>query len=279
MYNLYRTIQEFVDIVKKYEECRVHVESDMKVVLYYDENFALMVDKGVISYAEHILIIEDSLVKALEHIAAEQRDLLPKNTHVFDGPKKNPEYVGPCLCEEIHLSAPKLCSLDMNGIVVSAFPGTGKSYFTKLYPDICSDSDSSKYSHNADGTKNENFILEYMQHIKDAKANNTVVFVSSHEEVRKALINEGIFFVLVYPSRDLKLEYVNRYKKRGSTDEFIDMLYSKWDSFIDSCEQTRDCRHIVLGPGAYIKDLDIFNMPRSSGSVYTPAANANMTTK
>lgn len=51
---------------------------------------------------------------------------------------------------------------NVNWVVISAFPGTGKSYVSKLYPNFCSDSDSSLFSKNADGTKNPNFIKEYI---------------------------------------------------------------------------------------------------------------------
>ena len=81
------------------------------------------------------------------------------------------------------------------------------------------------------------FRKNYITHIKELleKGENDYIFVSSHEEVRQALIKEGIEFTLVYPEKHLKSVYLERYKKRGSPDTFISMMDTNFNKFVDDC--------------------------------------------
>lgn len=42
-------------------------------------------------------------------------------------------------------------------------------------------------------------------------------------------------YILVYPDRSLKTEFIQRYIDRGSPETFVKMMEDKWDVFIDSC--------------------------------------------
>ena len=123
--------------------------------------------------------------------------------------------------------------------VFACFPGTGKSYakenFTRLE---IADSDSSQFSwvYHEDGTKTRNpeFPTNYIVEIKRRMEENDVVFVSTHAEVIKALVDENIPFTIVHPARKLKTEYLDRYLQRGSDQGFIKLLDDNWDGFIDN---------------------------------------------
>lgn len=81
--------------------------------------------------------------------------------------------------------------------VISAFPAYGKSYCFKKYQDKFTilDSDSSEFSwikdRNGNNTKerNANFPQNYITHIKNNIGKVDIIFVSSHETVRKALFD------------------------------------------------------------------------------------------
>ena len=91
--------------------------------------------------------------------------------------------------------------------VYSAFPGVGKTtYFNNTNKNVL-DSDSSKFD-------KSNFPSNYIQHIEKNIEDPSVdrILVSSHKDVREALVERGIPFVLVYPDRSLKSEYIQRYK-------------------------------------------------------------------
>lgn len=144
----------------------------------------------------------------------------------------------------------------MKTIVISGFPGVGKSHFSKNSQYKTSDSDSSKFSWIEPGVRHPDFPQNYINHIKELVAKNELdfVFVSSHKAVRDSLMENDIPFLLVYPSRSLKEEYLDRYRNRGNDDGFIQMMTDKWDSFIDEIENLESDQviKIELKPNEYL---------------------------
>jgi len=140
-------------------------------------------------------------------------------------------------------------------LIISAFPATGKSYFVKqlennkrLTKGIAIDSDSSTFDKN-------HFPQNYIDHIKRETGKRGIIFVSSHKVVREALVENEIPFILVYPSDDLKQEYIDRYKKRGNTEAFVKLLDENWKAWLSECKNQTGCRHIVLKSGEYMYDV------------------------
>ena len=133
------------------------------------------------------------------------------------------------------------------GVVISAFPGTGKSWMTNVgtVPGITdpaiSDSDSSSFSWivDEDGNKvrNPEFPDNYIKHIKSIRDTTDIIFVSSHEIVRDALIENGIDFYIIIPHKNRKEEFIELYKQRGNTTEFVETLSKKWDEWLDEIEK------------------------------------------
>lgn len=158
-------------------------------------------------------------------------------------------------------------------LVISAFPGCGKSTICKnaeqyglkhieVLPDgvvdvpipgetlvPVFDSDSSLFD-------KEHFPANYIEHIKEVLSNcpNVVIMVSSHDNVRKAMAEAGIPYTLVYPQRELKGDYLERYEGRGSPEAFVNMMDNKWNDFIDSAESDPSQDHIILSEGEYLVD-------------------------
>ena len=135
-------------------------------------------------------------------------------------------------------------------IVVSAFPACGKSYMFNNCngkPFTILDSDSSEFSwikdENGINTKerDSNFPNNYIKHIKDNIGKVDVIFVSSHDIVRKALNENNINFFMVYPDKSMKKEWFRRYKERGNDEIFIKFISDSWDYFIDEIENEEKC--------------------------------------
>jgi hypothetical protein len=135
----------------------------------------------------------------------------------------------------------------INMKVISGFPGVGKTYFKEHYPGSVADSDSSLFSWVSPGIRNLDFPQNYMNHI--VTNINDIVLVSSHKVVRDALVLNGIYFTLVYPERDLKQEYLERFRVRGSNEDFITLLDTMWDEWIDQLNMQWYCHKIVLQAG------------------------------
>ena len=134
--------------------------------------------------------------------------------------------------------------------VYSAFPGVGKTtYFNTTSKNVL-DSDSSKFD-------KKNFPSNYIDHIKKNIENESVdkILVSSHKDVRDALVKEGINFVLVYPDASIKDEYIQRYKDRGNNDAFVNLLENNWDNWMEEMENQKGCYRVKLNSGQYLADV------------------------
>lgn len=136
-----------------------------------------------------------------------------------------------------------------NAMLVAAFPGTGKTHFFKRsYTGVVLDSDSSLF----DKSK---FPDNYIQHIKNCQDAATIILISSHKEVREALVKNGLRFTLVYPKETLKEEYLERYRQRGSSQAFIDLIDKNWSVWMFDLHRQIGCTHIELESGQYLSDV------------------------
>lgn len=158
---------------------------------------------------------------------------------------------------------------------ISAFPGTGKSSVhgnskqngvyavrkdgTSLYRHRPSPNQIHAYDSDSSTFDKAEFPVNYIAHMKEiihrhVGESDFLFLGSSHDIVREAMQAVGIPYVLVYPKRELKRDYIERYKKRGSPQTFIDLMEAKWDDFIDSCERDPNTK-IVLESGQFLSDV------------------------
>jgi hypothetical protein len=134
-------------------------------------------------------------------------------------------------------------------ILISAFPGVGKSYLFKNLKDYkILDSDSSKFDKDL-------FPVNYIDHIKQNIGVVDIIMISTHDVVRQQLEENGLFFVLVYPDISLKDEYIGRYNERGNDDNFIKILGENWDNWINDIEKQKGCLKIKLQSGEFLGDF------------------------
>jgi hypothetical protein len=67
---------------------------------------------------------------------------------------------------------------------------------------------------------------------------------------------EKIPYVLCYPDKSLKSEYLMRFIERGNTECFIEIFIGRWGNFINSFENDISAlKHIVLKSGQYLSDV------------------------
>lgn len=142
--------------------------------------------------------------------------------------------------------------------IVSGFPGVGKStLFTNPNGLIVLDSDSSSYSWSDQEKKirNPDFPANYISHIEENMDSADIILVSTHAPVRDGLVRKGIDFILVYPGLDMRDEYIERYVSRGSAAEFVNLLHTNYNGWVEELMAQEGCRHVVLRPGQHLSDV------------------------
>ena len=142
--------------------------------------------------------------------------------------------------------------------VISAFPGTGKSWFFNnqdTFGAKVSDSDSSEFSWIEPGVRHPDFPNNYVQHIMSLIGEVDIIFVSSHEVVRNALKDAGITFTLLYPGIDSRDDYIERFQQRGSPEAFIKLISDNWFNWIDDIQKDPYPFKVELPRGSYISDF------------------------
>lgn len=133
-------------------------------------------------------------------------------------------------------------------LIISGFPGSGKSYFTKnmikKFPNLKDkviDLDSSKYHKNFPG----DYAAAIYNKAKDLCVNNSsypyadssfglkglsgIILISTHKEVLEALNKKSLQYVTVVPIE--KGVTLTRLEERGDSQEFIDMINRNFDDY------------------------------------------------
>jgi hypothetical protein len=138
-------------------------------------------------------------------------------------------------------------NLRKKGMVYAAFCGTGKTYFCENYKNVI-EFECWKY----DGVE---FPYNYVSDIKSKINKVDYIFISTNPIGLKELYKQGIEITLIYPKIGLKEEYLQRYKNRESSDEFINRLNEEWVNWITELRSQNYCKHIILDKNQYITDI------------------------
>ena len=143
--------------------------------------------------------------------------------------------------------------------VIAGFPGIGKTHLLSRPGGPAHDLDGGAYKY-SDATMSETdpkWPQNYLDEIV-AQANRNIpvpLLISSYPEVISALIKLGIVVTLVYPGPGQEEEYMCRYRKRGSTEKFQEVMETNFRSFLATLSAFTECRQVVLQPGQYLSDV------------------------
>ena len=148
-----------------------------------------------------------------------------------------------------------------NTKIISAFPAVGKSWLYNNQSQLglsILDSDSSNFSWIEKGVRHPDFPNNYIQHIKENIGKVDIICVSSHDVVRKALQDNNIHYILVYPNINDKEEYLQRFKNRGNDEkfiEFIEFISNNSNKFINDMDNETFPELIKLKSGEYLESI------------------------
>jgi hypothetical protein len=148
----------------------------------------------------------------------------------------------------------------LTGLVVAAFPATGKTTFAKQDRNAVVDSDSSAFSWKWLGfderVRHPDWPSNYIEHIGTHLGLGHLVLVSTHSEVRAALVEARIPFVLVYPQKGIQWDYRERMTQRGSPPALVEKVCDElWDSALGECAAQTGCVHVELRLGQFLSDV------------------------
>lgn len=141
----------------------------------------------------------------------------------------------------------------INTTIVSGFPAIGKSFTAKLYPSAVRDLESSVFHWNlhTNGTKelNPDWPLNYIETIKALEKSGMyqIVFVSSHEEIRKLMAEYDIKYTNIFPQdNDADKKFIlSRMVARKSPDDLIWNIQENYSKYIDSMKNDPGATHYL----------------------------------
>jgi hypothetical protein len=141
-------------------------------------------------------------------------------------------------------------SLQLAKIIVG-FPGIGKSFVSKdtsgayTWLNI---HDEPGYAKGAEGS----FFTELL--VLAQKPG--IILLPAHRMVGNFLISQNLAFTSVFPRRQLKDDYLRRYRERGNSINFVKLVEKRWDSFVDNMWYPHGrCNHVELDEGQFLKDV------------------------
>jgi hypothetical protein len=138
-------------------------------------------------------------------------------------------------------------------IIISGFAGIGKSGLkdnVPYYDNVKIYDLSSSYFR-----KEEGWEKIYCDIVESMSDNYDFIFISTHDIVIREMLDRGNNFFIVYPRRNCKEEYRQRFIDRGNSKEYIDKFMKNWDNFIDMLDNVNYDKKITLRTGQYLSDV------------------------
>ncbi|MDR0248240.1 MAG: hypothetical protein LBI44_01035 [Oscillospiraceae bacterium] len=156
-------------------------------------------------------------------------------------------------------------------MIIAAYAGCGKTTFVGMVGENAIDLHCLPYKYYLNEANNRgeagkadpnnemrpDWPCNYVSVIKDVMRKYAYVLIPSDFRVLALLADEGISYILIYPHRNCREEYLKRYIDRGNTDNFLSIFYEDWNWFIDRLEADKHGKHIVLLSGQFLSDVII----------------------
>ena len=149
------------------------------------------------------------------------------------------------------------------GIVIYAFPGTGKTHYCKDLKNNSIelrsedfhwiDSDKSEYLKGKYSKENPDWPNNYLIALKEAIKKYKYVFITHSGSI--ICESENIPYYMIFPLSSLKEEYIKRFIERKNNKEFINNMKSNFEKYILSCYENKYAqKKIILKNNEYVTD-------------------------
>lgn len=133
-------------------------------------------------------------------------------------------------------------------VLCAAFCGSGKTF-------ICNNSEHRAVEVEFWQYKSKGLTKEFIRDVKKHYGKVDYIFLSTDPDGLELLNKEGYDITLVYPERELRNEYLDRYIERENPYDFIGTMMLRWNKIIDELDELTYCKKIILKEGEYLKDV------------------------
>lgn len=157
------------------------------------------------------------------------------------------------------------------GIIIAGFGGVGKTELAKKYENVIDlESIFWKWQYNEKYTNieeykscknkipNPDFPQNYIEAIKENQKKYDIVLTAYNTIIYEALKENKVSFLLCYPEKTAKDIYIERYRKRGNNERFINKNIESFEREIDAIEKRIEAK-IVLHGNETLEDYLIKN--------------------
>lgn len=148
----------------------------------------------------------------------------------------------------------------MKGIVIVGFGGIGKTELAKKYENII-DLESifwkwqysekytniEEYKSCKNRIQNTNFPQNYIEAIKENQKKYDIVLTAYNTTICECLKENEVSFLLCYPDKEAKDIYIERYRKRGNNENFINKNIESFEEAVDILDKRMETKIILHG--------------------------------
>lgn len=127
----------------------------------------------------------------------------------------------------------EVINTNKKGCIICGFAGCGKSTLGHKRKGVV-DLESTPFN------KDWKTYVRVANHMKNS---GYIVLVSCHKELREELHNQNIEYYLAIPTINEKTIYLNRYRHRGNSEEFIKLMDNNFGSFTKVYDWEKD--HLI----------------------------------
>ena len=158
----------------------------------------------------------------------------------------------------------------MAGLIIAGFGAIGKTTLSQKYKNVV-DLESSSFKYIIDdelkklsieqrkGLKsrklNPDYPENYFQAIVESLKIADIVLISVHADILEKVQDNNIEYIKVYPKEEMLDELIERYKKRGNTEEYFSKMREAYLRFYPSENE----KVLWVNNGEYLEDVLIAN--------------------
>lgn len=173
--------------------------------------------------------------------------------------------------------------------IIAAFAGVGKTTFCSLYPNAldfvvmpfkyenysqiancCAEGEAIK-AHTSLELRRDWRTFYYQALINTYRHYpGEIIVIPTDRSILCRLEQDAIPYTVVYPARNLKEEYRQRYLDRGNNESFLDVFIGGWDVWMDLIRDNNG-PHIELQSGEFLSD--VIQLPNSGSGIIEDKEN------